>query len=496
MTKTERLSIFLIYVAIFISMAGLYGCSSSGNGSGEGQPKIMPRDTVQGNIIVNYNDVIGIGPRYYGVEHGWVDQDNVLFLDRYTRLHGNAVRVQINQDFFEPVNDNSDPNFSEIDFSIPITIDSQAGTTMTYDSMFKALSAKFPDMYYQINVWLAARWNATDPNGYLGLGGAFPPIDYGEHREFIQALAQWLVVDCDIPPDHLSLTFINEPNLDYFFAGTQADLIQMANETRAALDQVSTSIQMGGLDEVHGTSWTDVFYSQKPASCCDMWIFHVYERGLPQMWNALYNRTGRLSQYGSVWVTEFADTTNGSPDGLMDFSSTEAALGFAYLLSKLWPSGIDGIIHFRLSDSYTDQFGLSGWLGHGLFADARGTHSNGQAYEPFPVYWVFANMYREFGGGEVVNTTAPDGLTVVSARKNIQSRERLAVYITNTSTASYEVSLSINNFPSASAYLQVFDNLNGDMPFEIKTLSDVNEVIMINMPPESSYLYCITSNQP
>ncbi|MFX0204072.1 MAG: glycosyl hydrolase [Candidatus Hodarchaeota archaeon] len=444
-------------------------------------------------ITVDYANVIGSGPKYFGIEYSWIDQDKDLFLDRYRKLHGNLVRVQISQELFEPTNDNNDPYHSEIDFSLSIPIDSQMGKTMTFESMFKSLAAEFPGMHFQINIWLCARWNAIKPDGYLGIGGAFPPKDYSEHREFIRALARWLIDDCGIQPKHLSFTFINEANLKSFFVGTQDDLVRMAEETRAALDQVSPLIKMGGLDEVHGTSWTDEFYHQCPASCCDLWTFHVYERGLPSMWKVLQKRTEHLSQYGPVWVTEFADITNGSPDAKMDFSTRKAALGFAELLGRLWPTQIDGIVHFRLSDTYTDLFDFGGWVGHGLFANARGTHSDGQAYEPFPAYWVFANMYRELGGGQIVSTTTHSDLTVVSTRKDSETEACLAVWVTNSTTESYATALRVNNFPTKGARVRVFDNLVDDKPVEIKVVSGEELTINVNISRQSSYLIVLNS---
>ena len=438
-------------------------------------------------INVDYATVIGGGPEYYGVEYGWIDQDRDLYLDRYRRLHGNVVRVQILQELFEPVNDNKDPNHSEIDFSLTVPIDSQMGKTLTYEKMFESLAAEFPDMHFQINIWLCARWNATDADGYLGLGGAFPPKDYAEHREFIRALARWLMDSCNIPPANLSFTFINEANLKRFFAGSLADLLQMAKETRRALDQVSPQIKMGGLEEVHGTQWTDKFYRQLPTSCCNLWTFHVYEHGLPSMWRALQTRTKFLSQYGPVWVTEFADISNGSPDAKMNFSSREAALGFAELLGKLWPSGINGIIHFRLSDTFTDRF--RGWVGHGLFADARGIHIDGHAYEPFPVYWVFANMYRELGNGEIIKTTAPPDLTVVGARKGKLNEVQLALWLTNSATETRPATFRISNFPTKTALIRIFDNLVSDKPVEITQINGKELGFQAKIPPNSSYLF-------
>jgi hypothetical protein len=462
--------------------------------SGYGRPTTQGEDSTKlpshedyAVVNVDYATVIGHSPEYYGVEYSWMDQDEDLYLNRYRRLHGNVVRVQILHELFEPLNDNKDPNLSEIDFYRTVSIDSQMGKTMTYARMFKSLAAEFPDMHFQINIWLCARWNATKPGGYLGIGGAFPPKDYAEHREFIRALARWLIGDCGIPPDHLSFTFINEPNLSSFFVGTQADLIQMAEETRRALDQVSPQIQMGGLDEVHGTQWTSTFYSQPLSSCCNLWTFHVYERGLSSMWRALQTRTTHLSQYGPVWVTEFADINNGSPDTKMNFSTREAALGFAELLGRLWPSGIDGIIHFRLSDTYTDRF--RGWVGHGLFADARGTHIDGQAYEPFPAYWVFANMYRELGNAKIVKTTSPSDLTVVGARKGKGAETQLALWVTNSTVREFVTMIKITEFPAQHAQLQIFDNLVSDRPVATKQISGEELGFQLIIPQESSYLF-------
>ena len=443
-------------------------------------------------VEVDYRDVVGRGPEYYGVEYSWVDQDKTLFLQRIRRLHANVIRVQITQDVFEPENDNSDPSYSTIDFSRTLSLDAASGKTITYEKMFQSLVSEFPDMEFQINIWLSAKWNATDPNGYFGLGGVFPPKDYAEHREFVRALASWLVSKCGIQPDHLSFTFINEPNLGGFFVGTSTDLIRMARETRAALADVSPLIRMGGLDEVHGTSWSTTFYNLHPDSCCDMWTFHAYENGLPALWGALDGRIRELTQYGPVWVTEFADTINGSPDAQMDFSTKEAGLGFAALLGKLWPSGIEGIIHFRLSDTYADRFG--GWVGHGLFADWRGTHGGGRRYKLFPSYWVFANVYRELGGGEIVATTSLPGLVVVGVRKTDRVGRKLAIMVTNPTQKNRTVKLQVKNFPTKNARVYVLNNLLSDKPVQVRPVSGKELIFKMALPPESSYMFVLRPN--
>ncbi len=464
-----------------------------------GTAKCVPVNSVpvsQASTVIHadWERVVGSGPTHYGVEYGWIDQDRDLFLERYRLLHANTVRVQVDQEYLEMVNDNDDPNVSEIDFDVTLPLDVEEGKYLSYREMFSALATEFPDMYFHINVWLAARWNASDPNGYLGLGGAFPPLDYAEHGEFVRELARWLVDTCGIAPERLSFSFVNEPNLASFFVGTQADLVQMAAETRSALDQVSPQIQIMGLDEVHGTGWTDDFYPQRPDGCCDAWTFHAYEQGVGPLWNALQTRVGHLSGYGPVWATEFADTNNGSPDAQMDFSTREAALGFAEVVGRLWASGADGIIHFRLADTYVDQLG--GWAGHGLFADWRGIKSDGEPYAIHPSFWVFANLYGQLGGGQIVSTTAPSDLVVVGARRDDVFPSRLALWVTNPTDTVYTTTVQVTGFPTNTAQIEVLDNLSGSMPVEILAAQGVPLTFDIVVPERSSYTIIVKEPPP
>jgi len=465
-------------------------------GRAEGCTSVASKPASQASTTVyaDWEQVLGPGPTYYGVEYGWIDQDRNLFLERYRLLHANVLRVQVDQEYFEMVNDNDDPDVSAINFDVTFPLDVQEGKTLTYRDMFSTLATEFPDMHFHINVWLAARWNASDPDGYLGLGGAFPPLDYAEHREFIRELARWLVDTCGIAPERLSFSFINEPNLRSFFVGTQSDLVRMAAETRAALDEISPQIQMMGLDEVHGTDWTDAFYPQRPDGCCDAWTFHAYERGTDSLWNALQTRVDHLSTYGPVWATEFADTANGSPDAQMDFSTRDAALGFAEVAGRLWASGVDGIIHFRLADTYVDQLG--GWAGHGLFADWRGTKSNGEPYAIYPTFWVFANLYNQLGGGQIISTTSPSDLIVVGARQDEMSSPRLALWVTNPSDTVYTTTVQVTGFPTTTAQIEILDNLSGNTPIEIKAAEGSPLAFEIVIPARSSHTVVIRQPFP
>lgn len=482
MTSQLIKSVFFILTVICFT-AILFGCIS---------PETSQAVTTDNTVInVNWNNILGSGPTYYGVEYGWVDQDRDLFLERYRLLGANTLRVQITQEFLEMQNDNDDPAQSDIDFNVTFPYDIDQGKTITYRDMFSTLAAEFPEMHFHINIWLAARWNATDPNGYLGLGGAFPPLDYAEHQEFVRELAHWLVNTCDIAPHRLSFSFINEPNLTPFFVGNQADLQRMAIETRIALNQVSPQIKMMGLDEVHGTSWTDDFYNQQPSDCCDAWIIHAYENGTENLWHALQTRINHLTNYGPVWVTEFADMSNGSPDSQMDFSSQEAALGFATVAGKLWSTDVDGIIHFRLGDTYLDHF--DSWAGHGLFADWRGTKSNGEPYALYPAFWVFSNLYHFLGGGQIVQTTTPSNLVVTGVRKDDSTLNGLAIWLTNPETATYTTTVEIANFPHKEAQVEIIDNLGGNTPEKTFTAQGSPLVFELAVLPQSSQTILVSN---
>ncbi len=442
------------------------------------------------DITIDYANVTDNGPQYYGVEYTWLDQHNKTYLERYRELNGNLVRVQIHQDFFEQVNDNDDPNDSEINFSSPIPWDVEMGKTMTYGEMFKSLAAEFPDMRFVVTMATCAKWNAADPNGYMGLGGKFPPLDYAEHREFVRELARFLVNEAGIPPEQLFFSFVNEPDTYSHFKGNQSDLVQMAEETRIALDQVSPLIQLGALEELKGTSLTSEFYPQRPAGCCDIWTYHVYNTGLLSMSSALQQRASNLSQYGPVWVTEFADRTYGSPDGEMDFSSQGAALEFAALLGRVWTE-VDGMTHFRLADSYLDNpnLSLSGWIGHGLFADHRGTHADGVPHKRFPSYWVFANHYKYLGGAEILNSQESlSDFEIISGKKSKQ----VNIFVVNGEFPKSNLAFQINNLPWSSATVKVFDNLQSNTPIDSFSIS--GNSFSYNIPGYSSLLFSIESS--
>jgi hypothetical protein len=363
--------------------------------------------------------------------------------------------------------------------------------------MFTTLGREFPAMHFQINMWLPARWNAASPDGYLGLGGAFPPKNWAEHAEFVHALAAWLVETCGLAPERLSFSFVNEPNLTPFFVGSDADLLLLADVTRRALDAVSPQIRLAGLDEVHGVTLTQALAPRLKPDCCDLWTFHVYEKGAPALTAALRDRVAALRPLGPVWVTEFADTTFGSPDAEMDFSSPEAALSFASALTQLWPSGVTGIVHFRLADSYVTGSALAqalkaatnagGWAGHGLFADARGSQGHAP-FEIFPAFWVFAHFNTQMAGGTALPTRGGAPLLAAAARHTAPSGPRLTVLLVNPSTTTVAAQLDVANLGLTTARLVSGDWLSAAAGTDLGTVGASNGTLRLNvsLPPQSA----------
>ena len=259
----------------------------------------------------------------------------------------------------------------------------------------------------------------------------------------------------------------------------------MAKVTRSALDEVSPEIQMGGLDEVNGLFQTNQFYDEIDTSCCDFWTFHTYEQGISNITPLLLGTVNQLSDYGPVWITEFADTQNGSPDAGMDFSTPAAALGFADMIGKIWGKGFEGFIHFRLSDTFTNQ-----WAGHGLFADSEGINADGEPYALFPSYFVFANLFRELGDGDIVSIDAPEGISSVAARHS--DSDQLSVWITNPTPVDTTLGVIVTNYPQTKAQIEIFNNLVSDQPIRSVRVDGEYLAHVITLPENSSFLLVFT----
>jgi hypothetical protein len=98
-------------------------------------------------------------------------------------------------------------------------------------------------------------------------------------------------------------------------------------------------------------------------------------------------------------------------------------------------------------------------------------------------------MYRELGGGDIVRSTAPPGLTVVAARRDDTEGPHLGVWVTNATDEAYETALAVDQFPAGPVQVQVFDNLAGDTPIDTLTAEGEDLAVNVTVPSQCSYTF-------
>jgi hypothetical protein len=113
--------------------------------------------------------------------------------------------------------------------------------------------------------------------------------------------------------------------------------------------------------------------------------------------------------------------------------------------------------------------------------------SDGQPYAIYPPFWVFANLYGQLGGGQVISVTTPSDLVVLGVRRDDVSPSRLTLWVTNPSETPYATTIQVTDFPTTTAHIEVLDNLSGNTPVEIKTSKGTPLIFEVVIPELSSY---------
>jgi len=417
-------------------------------------------------IEIDYSQVISKGPDYFGWEGGWISEDSLVFLERYRLAPPNLIRIQVPMFLFEPVNDNTNPDSSEIRFNIDAVYDIQYGKHTNYDEFLKRLVREYPGIIINLNIWDCANWLASTPGTFMGgISGAFPPNDYSEYEEFVRSLAFWLSDSIGLDPENILLTFVNEPNAlasfpTHAFTGTVDDLVLMAQHARSALDQVSPDIRMGGIEEYMSSSMTNSFMNAGGDQYVDFLTFHVYGNGASSINQRISNIVNDLSTYQiPIYLTEMGDQAYG-PSIFINYNSLDAGIDLTRNLIQIWKSDLTGFSMFRLNNTYIDNpfYGLSGWIGYGLFEDWRGTNTNGVAYAIFPGYWGFANFYTFLDSTQVLASVNSSSEIEVIAAKKADSLFLLAVNLNETFSQSLDITL-INTGSNVFNHFQVINPL-------------------------------------
>ena len=120
---------------------------------------------------------------------------------------------------------------------------------------------------------------------------------------------------------------------------------------------------------------------------------------------------------------------------------------------------------FRLNNTYIDNpiFGLSGWIGYGLFEDWRGTHTNGQAYSLFPGFWSFANFFNYMNSTSVIQTGNTISDVEVLACKRDSVVTLVAVNSNETQARNLNIAISTSTRQIFNSYY-IYDGLTGTTP--------------------------------
>ncbi|HQU71353.1 MAG TPA: T9SS type A sorting domain-containing protein [Calditrichia bacterium] len=429
-------------------------------------------------VSVNLDNQVGTVPVHYGFEGTWIDQDSSMFLQRYRTSNLNILRMQFPMFEFEPANDNSNPENSVINFDFVSQADVAYGKTTSFHRWFVAMRRQHPDLVFYLNIWDCANWLASTPNTFmLGASGAWPPTNYAEYSEIVRASLSWLVNDVGVPPSRVMFTFVNEPNSDpsfptHAFEGDLNDLLAMAAAARAAADEVSPEIRMGGIEEVFQANLTRQFLNAGGDQYVDFLAFHVYQIGASAINGMITSIHDDLVGYNlPLYLSEMGDNDYGA-GFLINYDSEEAGIALTRNLVRIWELDLAGMVMFRFSNLYLNSpsLPLSGWTGYGLFEDWRGTNTNGEAYKLFPGFWAFANFYNHFTNGVIVQSAESINRMEVLA---VRGDSSLAIAAVNYSTSSRTLDFQLSGGADFSR-ARVVDGLSAIVPFDSLSVSGGN----------------------
>ncbi|HEY2582657.1 MAG TPA: glycoside hydrolase, partial [Mucilaginibacter sp.] len=184
---------------------------------------------VQGPLNTFFNECVGAGRANEGLRADWQHQlryakEQLGF--RYIRMHG-----LLHDDmgvYFEDKQGNPTYNWQYIDALYDSLLSIGIRPFVEFGFMPKALASGDRTVFW---------WNAN----------VSPPKDYDKWGNLIKALVQhWTERYGDAELKHWYFEVWNEPNLSYFWSGTQADYFHLYNVTANAVKSVSKDYKVGG----------------------------------------------------------------------------------------------------------------------------------------------------------------------------------------------------------------------------------------------------------
>jgi hypothetical protein len=433
------------------------------------------------DILIDFSHLTGQAPATYGLNGWWTDEDSGMWNNRYLMLNPEVVRVPILHALIEPINDDSNPTHINIDgfnFNTPLPI--TADRHFTYHAWFSVL--KENDVTIMVYIPYLAPW-LSRAEGSPILEAPYPPNNIAEYQELIRALLNYLIEDIGFHPDNIILEPVNEPDLPcgadpavacfwdnwqiYELAEVLIGAAQTANDIdpRIRIAGPSLCCNFGLLDQLT--------QSYNITNFLDVVTFHYYTSGNYNL-SGLVNTYNDLKQFGKpVYLNEYGNTTYWS-------NGTLGALWHAAALSDFWENGIPPI-QFSMAEIPLMH---EGYNELGLF------YSWEQGWQIKPAYWVYVNFFNHFESAELVHLEIPNGMIGVAGR---QGDKTLALWIVNNNyQPDQDLIISIENWPTINAQVQVFNNLTGSSPVDsihTNRLSNGEIKISYPVPPSNSLLF-------
>lgn len=240
---------------------------------------------------------------------------------------------------------------------------------------------------------------ARDPDKTVFTYGAIisPPRDWERWADLVRGLADHLIqrYGLDEVASRWAFEVWNEPNLDVFWSGTQAEYFRLYEVSARAIKSVHPGLRVGGPSSA-ATGWVGELLAHVRASGAplDFVSTHVYG-------NVPLDLRPVLAAYGRegtpIWWTEWGTTPNHFDHvGDTVFAAAFLLRGMASALGR-----VEALSHWVASDHF-EEVGAPPELFHGGF----GLLSVGNLRKPR--YWALALLAR-LGRSRLPATVAGDG---------------------------------------------------------------------------------------
>jgi xylan 1,4-beta-xylosidase len=304
-----------------------------------------------------YNEVVGAGRAAEGLRADWMRDLAIVHREcgfKYVRFHGllhDEMGVYSEDKLGNPIY-----NFQYID--------------ALYDSILNIGMKPFVEFAF-----MPERLKSSDKTIFWWKGNISPPNDYDKWRKLIEALVKhWTERYGEREVKQWYFEVWNEPNLDFFFSGTQAEYFKLYDTTAKAVKSVSQSYRVGG-PATAGRAWITetIDFAAKNKSPLDFITTHDYgvngigldENGVQK----LFLDTSQTAIIGGVKDVNKQIKSSAMPDLPLHYTEWSSSysprdpvhdsyISAPYILSKL--KGSQGFIDSMSYWTFTDIFEESG----------------------------------------------------------------------------------------------------------------------------------------